>query len=89
MYMLIISSAHHDAAVHPKVGRLHRDVSGGNVLMYPRVQEDNGTYYLKWTGLLADWEMSKRIQTEPGGKRRQRQPERTVCGSIVLEVRLI
>ena len=86
--MLMAFPAHYQAAVHPEVGRLHRDVSGGNVLMYPRVHEVNGSYYLRWTGLLADWEMSKRIPTEPG-KRQQRQPERTVCDSIVLEVPLI
>ena len=39
--------AHYQAAVHPEVGRLHRDVSGGNVLMYPRVHEVNGSYYLR------------------------------------------
>ncbi len=35
-------------------------------------------WLMKWTGLLADWEMSKPILDEPAGKF-PRQPERTVC----------
>ncbi|TFK80909.1 hypothetical protein K466DRAFT_442269, partial [Polyporus arcularius HHB13444] len=57
---------------------LHRDVSGGNILIYPRVIWASGgrVWLMKWTGLLADWEMSKPILDEPAGKF-PRQPERT------------
>ncbi|RPD56877.1 hypothetical protein L226DRAFT_492090 [Lentinus tigrinus ALCF2SS1-7] len=68
--------AHYVAATNPTAPRLHRDVSGGNILMYPQVVEVHGKYHMKWTGLLADWEMSKPIE-EVHGKSRRRQPERT------------
>ncbi|KAI0707490.1 hypothetical protein C8T65DRAFT_651144 [Cerioporus squamosus] len=46
--------------------------------MYPKAVDINGTYYLRWMGLLADWEMSKPLPgKQPGGKRHRRQPERT------------
>ncbi|TFK80914.1 hypothetical protein K466DRAFT_604945, partial [Polyporus arcularius HHB13444] len=67
--------AHYKAATIPEKPRLHRDVSGGNVLIYPRIfKATNGKSYLKWTGLLADWEMSKPIL--PDSKRGPRQSER-------------
>ncbi|TFK83367.1 hypothetical protein K466DRAFT_602927, partial [Polyporus arcularius HHB13444] len=70
--------AHYTAATIPEKPRLHRDVSGGNVLMYPQILSSKGQYYMKWTGLLADWEMSKPIPGKPSdGKQGPRQPERT------------
>ncbi|EJF59486.1 hypothetical protein DICSQDRAFT_21808, partial [Dichomitus squalens LYAD-421 SS1] len=54
---------------------LHRDISGGNILILPKVsKEEDGTRALKWTGILVDWEMSKPLQNTAS---RPRQPERT------------
>ncbi|TFK79242.1 hypothetical protein K466DRAFT_668174 [Polyporus arcularius HHB13444] len=63
--------AHYQA--YDKLSLLHRDVSGGNVLIYPRISKmQDGRYRIVFTGLLADWEMAKSINvTDP------RQPERT------------
>ena len=49
---------------------LHRDISGGNILILPKVTGRT----IKWTGLLTDWEMSKPTDYKGVG----RQPERTV-----------
>ncbi|KAI0365299.1 hypothetical protein BV20DRAFT_906689, partial [Pilatotrama ljubarskyi] len=61
-----------------KAQLLHRDVSGGNVLILPRLTRDSrsGKTWLKWRGLLADWEMSKPIHDKEE-LRRPRQPPRT------------
>ncbi|KAH9925638.1 uncharacterized protein BXZ73DRAFT_78972 [Epithele typhae] len=52
---------------------LHRDISGGNIIIYPRVVVDkiSMTRLLLWIGLLIDWELAKRtdalkIWTQPG-----------------------
>ncbi|KAI0364874.1 hypothetical protein BV20DRAFT_982916 [Pilatotrama ljubarskyi] len=68
--------AHWDAT--EKAQLLHRDVSGGNVLILPRLTRDSrsGKTWLKWRGLLADWEMSKPIHDKEE-LRRPRQPPRT------------
>ncbi|KAI0689367.1 hypothetical protein C8T65DRAFT_673012 [Cerioporus squamosus] len=52
---------------------LHRDISSGNVLIYPRVfKTKSGGFKIEYTGILADWEMAKETTvTDP------RQPERT------------
>ena len=42
-------SAHGDAC---KIGIIHQDISGGNVLLY---KDKKG----QWRGLLTDWELSK------------------------------
>ncbi|KAI0631772.1 hypothetical protein C8Q77DRAFT_1128759 [Trametes polyzona] len=63
----------HETALE-QAGLMHRDVSGGNILIYPRV--DPNTAKLEWTGLLADWELSKPI-VQDGQMPRARQPERT------------
>ncbi|KAI0641693.1 hypothetical protein C8Q79DRAFT_287183 [Trametes meyenii] len=67
--------AHQDAF---KAGIVHRDVSGGNILIYPKVAYDIDTNEagMNWSGLLADWELSKPV-VEKGGLHRARQPERT------------
>ncbi|KAI0707486.1 hypothetical protein C8T65DRAFT_781158 [Cerioporus squamosus] len=67
--------AHQQA--YKKAKLLHRDISSGNILIYPRimrVQDQFGAQRLQmtFTGLLADWEMAKPIDTEG-----PRQPERT------------
>ncbi|EJF59448.1 hypothetical protein DICSQDRAFT_172045 [Dichomitus squalens LYAD-421 SS1] len=67
--------AHSKAATNPKTQLLHRDISGGNILILPKVSnEEDGIRILKWTGILADWEMSKPLQNPLS---RPRQPERT------------
>ncbi|KAI0641684.1 hypothetical protein C8Q79DRAFT_1014110 [Trametes meyenii] len=40
---------------------IHRDISGGNILIYPKVifMPKSKKYKIKWTGLLTDWELSK------------------------------
>ncbi|TFK82476.1 hypothetical protein K466DRAFT_500245, partial [Polyporus arcularius HHB13444] len=66
--------AHFRATTDAKL--LHCDISTGNLLIYPkimRVRETDGTrkgrLRMKYTGLLADWEMAKPID--------QRQPKHT------------
>ncbi|RPD59339.1 hypothetical protein L226DRAFT_617315 [Lentinus tigrinus ALCF2SS1-7] len=70
--------AHFHAVKDAKL--LHRDISAGNILIYPKivcVKDPNvphrRRFQIKFTGLLADWEMAKPIDTE----QKQRQPERT------------
>ena len=69
--------AHRQAATLPAIPVLHRDISGGNILIVPRVYENNKGAFVAWLGLLTDWEMSKPISYETSGW--ARQPERTVC----------
>ncbi|KAI0631794.1 hypothetical protein C8Q77DRAFT_1159536 [Trametes polyzona] len=66
--------AHRDATVIAKI--VHRDVSGGNILIYPMVTRhpDDDHPMIKWHGLLADWELAKSIENQ---RPRARQPERT------------
>lgn len=52
---------------------MHRDVSGGNILIFPILVKSKGGVYVAYVGILADWEMSK-----PLDKKYPRQPERTV-----------
>ncbi|OSD00249.1 hypothetical protein PYCCODRAFT_1469576 [Trametes coccinea BRFM310] len=55
-------------------GILHRDISAGNVLIYPKEVIANGTVTVKRVALLADWELAKTVtETEDG----PRQPDRT------------
>ncbi|KAH9884202.1 hypothetical protein C8Q73DRAFT_669856 [Cubamyces lactineus] len=63
----------HQEAVE-KVNIVHRDVSGGNILILPSVTPERKK--ITWNGLLADWELSKPIhEAEP--LIRPRQPPRT------------
>ncbi|KAI0760501.1 hypothetical protein C8Q74DRAFT_1296759 [Fomes fomentarius] len=68
-------SAHHKAS---QLNILHRDVSGGNILVYPIVEtrvdaSGTQTMVLTWVGILTDWELSKRLDAPLGA----RQPVRT------------
>ncbi|KAI1788205.1 hypothetical protein LXA43DRAFT_1075889 [Ganoderma leucocontextum] len=68
--------AHFQAATKPNLLLLHRDISGGNILIVPSILEDDNGSEIQWKGILTDWEMSKPKDTEnlaPSG----RQPERT------------
>ncbi|EJF60931.1 hypothetical protein DICSQDRAFT_170786 [Dichomitus squalens LYAD-421 SS1] len=58
--------AHHQAATNPKTLLLHRDVSGGTILIIPQVKRDQNGANLAvvWTGLLSDWEYSKPVDDE-------------------------
>ncbi|TBU36573.1 hypothetical protein BD309DRAFT_1005268 [Dichomitus squalens] len=58
--------AHHQAATNPATMRLHGDISGDNILIYPMVRQekDGRGYSIVWTGLLIDWELSKHRDSE-------------------------
>ncbi|CDO78144.1 hypothetical protein BN946_scf184680.g1 [Trametes cinnabarina] len=68
--------AHAEAVT--KANIMHRDISGGNILILPKavVGSDGGSIDMRWTGLLVDWELSKPLKGE-AGLPRPRQPERT------------
>ncbi|KAH9889438.1 hypothetical protein C8Q73DRAFT_667917 [Cubamyces lactineus] len=54
---------------------IHRDISAGNVLIYPKLVTDkNGSVREARVGLLADWELAKCIDDDDDGPR---QPDRT------------
>ncbi|TBU38955.1 hypothetical protein BD309DRAFT_873299, partial [Dichomitus squalens] len=69
--------AHSQAATLPEpfTKILHRDISGGNILILPCLHEEPGGSYIEWSGLLTDWEMSKPLPDGVAGE--ARQPERT------------
>ncbi|KAI0641672.1 hypothetical protein C8Q79DRAFT_1014100 [Trametes meyenii] len=69
-------SAHRDAMAKARI--MHRDVSGGNILILPNamVHPQTGQPMIKWTGILADWELSKPVHDKSTAPR-ARQPERT------------
>ena len=60
---------------------MHRDISGGNILLRPVISYDPKTrkVNIRWQGILADWELAKNISTEPQAK----QPERTVRTTFI------
>ncbi|KAH9884211.1 hypothetical protein C8Q73DRAFT_627066, partial [Cubamyces lactineus] len=73
---IILSCLLGDAYVKGKI--IHRDVSSGNILILPQVihLKSTDTHHVVWTGILADWELSKPVgTTEPF--MRPRQPPRT------------
>ncbi|KAI9065707.1 hypothetical protein FKP32DRAFT_1590361 [Trametes sanguinea] len=57
---------------------MHRDISGGNVLIYPSITPGKNPkeYCVRWSGLLSDWEMSKPTK-EVDPLPLPRQPPRT------------
>ena len=80
-------AAHWKAATLAHSPLLHRDISSGNILIYPVVRlSGDGEVALKWRGILADWEMSKPLEKEPGEERRARQPVRTVSKSAFISL---
>ncbi|RDX51601.1 hypothetical protein OH76DRAFT_1401487 [Lentinus brumalis] len=61
------------AAAYAKCGYIHRDISAGNLLIYPEIVcLSDGRYGIYWRGLLADWELAKHFSTKGA-----RQPQRT------------
>ncbi|KAI0759291.1 hypothetical protein BD413DRAFT_675011 [Trametes elegans] len=62
---------------------LHRDVSSGNVLILPRLEDalesaglPPGTKEVVWNGILTDWELAKVVPKDESNEK-ARQPERT------------
>ncbi|KAI0663917.1 hypothetical protein C8Q70DRAFT_905386, partial [Cubamyces menziesii] len=54
---------------------IHRDISAGNVLIYPKVtQYEHGNVVVERVGLLADWELAESVGEKEEGPR---QPDRT------------
>ncbi|EJF59450.1 hypothetical protein DICSQDRAFT_181956 [Dichomitus squalens LYAD-421 SS1] len=56
--------AHRQAATLPSNPVLHGDVSGGNILILPRISQKADGAFIEWTGLLNDWEMSIPINSK-------------------------
>ncbi|CDO78013.1 hypothetical protein BN946_scf184907.g3 [Trametes cinnabarina] len=57
-------------------GFLHRDISAGNVLIHPRCVEVDGRMEELRVGILADWELAKKV-VKPMAEDAARQPHRT------------
>ncbi|OBZ77437.1 hypothetical protein A0H81_01959 [Grifola frondosa] len=67
--------AHDDAVNIARI--LHRDISSGNMLMFPlKCTYVNGSKRWLWKGLLNDWELSKPI-AQPGTAAEARRADRT------------
>ncbi|KAI1788213.1 hypothetical protein LXA43DRAFT_894995 [Ganoderma leucocontextum] len=77
---IVLDCLHSESAISTSVftvGILHRDITGDNILIYPKViTKVDGSRRLEWKGILSDWEISKLIVTE-AMLPRPRQPERT------------
>ncbi|RPD68728.1 hypothetical protein L226DRAFT_563783 [Lentinus tigrinus ALCF2SS1-7] len=58
--------AHRGAFEH--LSLLHGDISGGNMLIYPRIDKVGGRYALRLRGILADWEMARPASEMPSEK---------------------
>ncbi|TBU40239.1 hypothetical protein BD309DRAFT_927514 [Dichomitus squalens] len=56
----LVGVIHDCAATHPETRLLHCDVSGGNILIYPKILRVLGGQIptVVWTGVLTDWELS-------------------------------
>nr|VWO97853.1 HsvB [Ganoderma boninense] len=53
------------SATNPTTLILHRDISGGNILIHPRVRRnEDGVHTIVWGGILSDWELSKPVDDE-------------------------
>ncbi|CDO76136.1 hypothetical protein BN946_scf184332.g6 [Trametes cinnabarina] len=68
--------AHRDAVQRAKI--MHRDISGGNILIYPSIDcgKPKQALCVIWKGILCDWEMSKSTKVEEP-LALPRQPPRT------------
>ncbi|KAI0631766.1 hypothetical protein C8Q77DRAFT_1074732 [Trametes polyzona] len=62
--------AHMDATEKSKV--IHRDVSGGNILVLPHITARENVLMVISRGLLADWELAKPVSDQQGGPRARR-----------------
>ena len=79
--VILIPTAHYGA--WDILGILHRDISSGNILIYPIIDKVGNTRHIIWQGVLADWEMAKNMREEA----RKRQPHRTVRSLSILDSR--
>ena len=60
--VILIPTAHYGA--WDILGILHRDISSGNILIYPIIDTVGNTRHIIWQGVLADWEMAKNMREE-------------------------
>ncbi|RPD53566.1 hypothetical protein L227DRAFT_513023 [Lentinus tigrinus ALCF2SS1-6] len=58
--------AHRGAFEH--LSLLHGDISGGNMLIYRRIDKVGGRYALRLRGILVDWEMARPASEMPSEK---------------------
>lgn len=58
--------AHHRVATDPQTRLLHRDISSGNVMIYPKIKRHGAARRtsMVWTGILTDWELSKPVDAD-------------------------
>ena len=76
MMLTFASIAHEQALELCQI--MHRDVSAGNILIFPEIVHlSNGGYAIGMKGLLSDWELAKVIP-ELKSALFASQPERTV-----------
>ncbi|CDO75312.1 hypothetical protein BN946_scf184715.g1, partial [Trametes cinnabarina] len=62
---IIVDTLKAHRAAFEKAEIMHRDVSGGNILIYPSVEYvENEPPAMVWRGLLCDWEMGKTTKVE-------------------------
>ncbi|KAI0739907.1 hypothetical protein C8Q80DRAFT_1357571 [Daedaleopsis nitida] len=71
---VVLHSIYAHKGAYELCGIIHRDVSVGNILIYPKyIPGSNGRKGMVfWVGMLCDWELAKKITVEDA-----RQPERT------------
>ncbi|CDO76863.1 hypothetical protein BN946_scf184402.g4 [Trametes cinnabarina] len=62
---IIVDALQAHRAAFEKAAIMHRDVSGGNILIYPSVEHaEKEPPAVVWQGLLCDWEMGKSTKVE-------------------------
>ncbi|TBU23667.1 hypothetical protein BD311DRAFT_791495 [Dichomitus squalens] len=69
------SSLQFTAHTHQEAYRLdiiHHDISAGNLLLYPKVEDRDGRRVLRWVGLLTGWEFSEKIDEPRLGRQAER-----------------
>ncbi len=73
--------AHQEATVNPDLRILHRDISGGNILICPKIlrQRDGAKRSIMWTGILIDCELSKPVDTHDAASRATRAHRMVQC----------
>ena len=69
--LTVTYAAHYEAVTNSNTRILHCDISGGNILIYPKVKRDSegNDPVLIWTGILTDWELSKPLDTHEAAYR--------------------
>ena len=85
VFLISDSPAHYEASINKIAPVLHRDISGGNMLIFPKAMDVKGGRCLAWTGLLCDWEMAKSTMRDTEMLMIPRQPERTVSPGLALK----